>query len=266
MTTTILPNSIKTDSITDAAGSGAPNFPNGLSSTGSQLKGNNIVPTALVVATSGTVNLTNTSPQILSFTNATTVNLPSTATLSLGWTFTISNNNSVALAINTSTSAGIVSLSAGGTVTVSCINLGVNTTAAWIIQSISSQSTTPSNVNALSFTEGSWSTTTLSPAAVGGNKQLIRTTITCNYSNGNGTALTPQFVVQIKDGGTTVATRNFSHTVSSSFNGILSYTFTTVLNTPAAGGWSIVWVDSQNDGGSKTISRVTLTADVCMLW
>ena len=70
MTTTISPNDIKTDAITDASGTGAPSFPNGIKSGNGPLTlPNGSVAGTLSVATSVNVtNLSTTSPQNILFT------------------------------------------------------------------------------------------------------------------------------------------------------------------------------------------------------
>jgi len=85
-------------------------------------------------ATAGaTTTLTNTSSYYQQFTGtlAQTVQLPSTSTLAQGWTFHIVNNSTGNLSVVSSTSVSIITVPAGTTAMVTCIDITVNTLAAW---------------------------------------------------------------------------------------------------------------------------------------
>lgn len=81
----------------------------------------------------GTTTLSNTSTlyQLFTGTSTQTVDLPSTATLALGWSFHIVNNSTGNLTLRTSTAASLGTILPGTTVMATCINTGVDTAAAW---------------------------------------------------------------------------------------------------------------------------------------
>jgi hypothetical protein len=85
-------------------------------------------------ATAGaTTTLTRTSTSYQVFTGALnqTVQLPSTATLELGWTFHICNNSTGILAATTSTSVFLCTIPPLTTIMATCISVAGNTAAAW---------------------------------------------------------------------------------------------------------------------------------------
>jgi hypothetical protein len=103
--------------------------------------GSNTAPkamTALMGYTStataaGTTTLNNTSSYYQQFTGTTTqtVQLPDTSTLAQGWTFHVVNNSTGLVTVRTSTSATVIIIPSGTTAMVTCIDITVNTAAAW---------------------------------------------------------------------------------------------------------------------------------------
>lgn len=85
-------------------------------------------------ATAGTTTiLSNASSYYQQFTGTLTqtVQLPLTSTLSQGWTFHVVNNSTSNLSIVSNTSVAIITVPAGTTAMVTCIDTTVNTLAAW---------------------------------------------------------------------------------------------------------------------------------------
>lgn len=81
----------------------------------------------------GTTTLTNTSSyyQIFTGTSAQTISLPSTATLTQGWSFHIVNNSTGTLTVQTSTAVSLGTIPPGITMMPSVLDTTVNTAAAW---------------------------------------------------------------------------------------------------------------------------------------
>ena len=82
----------------------------------------------------GFTNLTNASSYYQQFTGTTTetVVLPNTATLITGWTFHIVNNSTANVTANTfANAATVLTVPAGTTAMVTCIDTASNTAAAW---------------------------------------------------------------------------------------------------------------------------------------
>lgn len=86
------------------------------------------------VTAAGVTSLTNASTYYQQFTGTTTqtVILPNTATLVQGWTFHIVNNSTANVTANTfSNTATVMTIPAGTTAMVTCIDIVANTAAAW---------------------------------------------------------------------------------------------------------------------------------------
>lgn len=85
-------------------------------------------------ATAGTTTtLSNVSSYYQQFTGTLnqTVQLPLTSTLALGWTFHIVNNSTGNLSVVSNTSVAIITIPAGTTAMATCIDITVDTLAAW---------------------------------------------------------------------------------------------------------------------------------------
>jgi hypothetical protein len=83
---------------------------------------------------SGETTLTNTSSQyqIFTGTNTQTIRLPSTATLTTGWSFHICHNGSInSISVLTSASNLVIVIPPGMSAMVTCISTAGNTPAAW---------------------------------------------------------------------------------------------------------------------------------------
>jgi hypothetical protein len=86
------------------------------------------------VTAAGVTSLTNASTYYQQFTGTTTqtVILPNTATLVQGWTFHIVNNSTGNVTTNTfSNTATVITIPAGTTAMVTCVDIVANTAAAW---------------------------------------------------------------------------------------------------------------------------------------
>jgi hypothetical protein len=86
------------------------------------------------VTAAGVTSLTNASTYYQQFTGTTTqtVILPNTATLVQGWTFHIVNNSTANVTTNTfSNTATVITIPAGTTAMVTCVDIVANTAAAW---------------------------------------------------------------------------------------------------------------------------------------
>lgn len=85
----------------------------------------------------GTTTFTNASSvyQVFVGTQSQTVQLPSTATLSPGWSFHIANNSTGVLTVNTSTSVTLGTISPGATWMTTVLTTSGNTAADWEIGS-----------------------------------------------------------------------------------------------------------------------------------
>ena len=85
------------------------------------------------VTAAGTTTLTNTSTHFQLFTGSTTqtVVLPVTSTLQTGWAFTICNNSSGTVTVNSSGGNLVISVIPGVTVMCTCIGTTLTTAADW---------------------------------------------------------------------------------------------------------------------------------------
>jgi len=85
------------------------------------------------VTAAGTTTLTNTSTHFQLFTGSTTqtVVLPVTSTLQTGWAFTICNNSSGTVTVNSSGGNLVISVIPGTTVACTCIGTTLTTAADW---------------------------------------------------------------------------------------------------------------------------------------
>ena len=85
------------------------------------------------VTAAGTTTLTNTSTHFQLFTGSTTqtVVLPVTSTLQTGWAFTICNNSSGTVTVNSSGGNLVISAISGVTVMCTCIGTTLTTAADW---------------------------------------------------------------------------------------------------------------------------------------
>lgn len=93
----------------------------------------NILGFTTTATTGGTTTLTNTSTPQHHFTgtSAQTIQLPDVTTLSLGWTFEITNNSTNILTVNSSGGNLVNTLSPGGTGMFTCIAVTGTTAASW---------------------------------------------------------------------------------------------------------------------------------------
>jgi hypothetical protein len=129
---------VRANSITNAAGTGAPDLPNGATfpSTAGASTFAGLMGYTTTATTGGTTFLTNTSTQCQVFTGTSTetVRMPDTSTLATGWTFQIFNYSSNSLFIRASSASGsfIQVLQPFATMTVTCISTAVTDSDAWV--------------------------------------------------------------------------------------------------------------------------------------
>jgi len=98
------------------------------------LSANTLIAAYATTATAGTTTTLNSSSkqqQYFTGTTTQTVALPSTAGLSLGQSFTIVNNSTGVVTVQTSTAVTIQTMAANSQVIVTVISTSVNTAAAW---------------------------------------------------------------------------------------------------------------------------------------
>lgn len=93
----------------------------------------NLMGYASTTTAGTTTTLSNVSSYYQQFTGTLnqTVQLPLTSTLALGWTFHIVNNSTGNLSVVSNTSVAIITVPAGTTAMVTCIDITLNTLAAW---------------------------------------------------------------------------------------------------------------------------------------
>lgn len=93
----------------------------------------NLLGYTSVATATGTTTLDNTSSfyQIFTGTLAQTVVLPVTSTLQTGWSFRINNSSTGALTVQSSGLNAVVTVVAGTTVYLTCINTGVTDATGW---------------------------------------------------------------------------------------------------------------------------------------
>lgn len=102
---------------------------------------------ATTVTAAGTTTLTAASAQLQYFTGTTTqtVVLPVTSTLALGWRYTVKNNSTGAVAVQSSGANSIASVAAGTSATFRVILTSGTTAASWDATTASSGSGTVTN-------------------------------------------------------------------------------------------------------------------------
>jgi hypothetical protein len=85
------------------------------------------------VTSNGTTTLTNTSTytQVFTGTSNQTLVLPSTATLAVGWSFYVVNNNSNQIVLQTSTGASLQNVQNSTNTLITCLSTADNTAASW---------------------------------------------------------------------------------------------------------------------------------------
>ncbi len=83
-------------------------------------------------------------------------------------------------------------------------------------------------------------------------------------TNTNGTSITPKITVTIKDGVTTLVSREWSATVASGFANRLSFIMSFQVTHPAAGAFTVAITDTEADGGSHawTLSASSASANI----
>ena len=94
---------------------------------------NNLFSYTTTATSASPVALTNTSTYIQYFTGtvAQTVTLPLNTTIQNGWSFHICNNSTASMTVNSNSGALVVTILAGTTAHITCIDATVNTAAAW---------------------------------------------------------------------------------------------------------------------------------------
>src|ERR1035437_7720687 len=114
----------------DISVSGSVGNANGVLAAGNLLEGYATTATA-----SGTTTLTVSSKYQQYFTGsaAQTVQMPATSTLVLGQQYMIVNNSTGLVTVNASNTSTIIILSAGASVSLTCISISVTTPSAWSI-------------------------------------------------------------------------------------------------------------------------------------
>ena len=103
---------------------------------------NNIVPSYTSTTTASQTTILNSGSTQQQLFNGTTlgqiVQMPVTSTLVNGFTYTLINNSSVGITINSSGGNVIGAIPAGKTATLICVNTGVTTAAGWYMNIASS--------------------------------------------------------------------------------------------------------------------------------
>ena len=184
---------VRANSITNAAGTGAPDFPNGATfpstagaSTLAQLTGYTVTTT-----TGGTTFLTNASTQYQLFQGGSSesVRLPDTSTLAVGWTFRIVNGSAGTLTIRSSGGFVIIGvLTPLMALVVTCVNTAVTDFGAWSYGYTDFGNITGTGSVVLSGSPNLTGTPLAPTAAVGTNTTQIATTAFVNSQVGTATA------------------------------------------------------------------------------
>jgi hypothetical protein len=161
------------------------------------------------------VLLTNTSSvyQYTTGTGTSAFSLPDTATLQLGWSYRINNANTSASYVYSSTGIQLLSIPTGGAGYISCIDITVNTAAAWRagiteIASVTGTnqmvlSTSPTIAGTLNFTGSATTAANFGTSQTTGLMTLGGTGQTGLMVIGRATTSQP---IQIGSGATTTST------------------------------------------------------------
>lgn len=172
-------------------------------------QGNWVLPSGLVstATAAGTTTLTVNSLPNQRFTGSTTqtIVMPVVTTLSVGWVTDIINDSTGTLTVNSSGGNLITTVVAGDRVTLNCVSIAADTTAAaWTVTKVSKSSGTSGGISlgtAIATTSGTSHTFTGIPAGV------KRITVMFNGVSTNGTSL-----IQIQAGSGSVTTSGYVST------------------------------------------------------
>lgn len=148
----------------------------------------------------GTTVLTNASShqQFFTGTSTQTITLPSTATLTLGWPITITNNSTGNLSVQTSTAVALGTVLPGTTMEFTCVDTAVNTAAGWDMEFTGVQTVTGTG-NLVLATSPTLVTPALGTPASG---NLANCTFPTLNQNTTGTASNVTGTVAAANGGT----------------------------------------------------------------
>ena len=148
----------------------------------------------------GTTVLTNASShqQFFTGTSTQTITLPSTATLTLGWPITITNNSTGNLSVQTSTAVALGTVLPGTTMEFTCVDTAVNTAAGWGMEFTGVQTVTGTG-NLVLATSPTLVTPALGTPASG---NLANCTFPTLNQNTTGTASNVTGTVAAANGGT----------------------------------------------------------------
>lgn len=148
----------------------------------------------------GTTVLTNASShqQFFTGTSTQTITLPSTATLTLGWPITITNNSTGNLSVQTSTAVALGTVLPGTTMEFTCVDTAVNTAAGWDTEFTGVQTVTGTG-NLVLATSPTLVTPALGTPASG---NLANCTFPTLNQNTTGTASNVTGTVAAANGGT----------------------------------------------------------------
>ena len=100
-------------------------------------------------ATPYVLTATSTPAQYFTGSTAQTVTLPSTAGLTLGQEYILTNSSTQSLSVQTSTAAAVATVPAGTTVSFTAISTGGNTAAAWTFEYVGFDTITGTGANVL---------------------------------------------------------------------------------------------------------------------
>ncbi len=184
--------------ISDETGSGALVFGTGPTMTLPII--NNYKTGYTTTATAaGTTTLTSASNKIQMFTGTTTQTLvlPVTSTLATGVQYDIHNNSTGSVTVQSSGLNTVITLAAGDTAVVTCINTALTTAAAWDVDTVSTSPTTYSAGNGLTLTGSVFSINTSITADLSTAQTFTNKTI--NLSNNTLTATSAQIASAVTD-------------------------------------------------------------------
>ena len=94
----------------------------------------------------------------------------------------------------------------------------------------------------------------------GAKRYRVSVTFYGLLSNSNGTSITPRITLAVKDGGSTLQSREWSILVASGFSDRLAFTHTFEVVNPAAGSFTIAITDTELDGGAHDWANVNVSA------
>ena len=161
-----------------------------------------LTPLTLTTASATALVLTNTSSyqqQIIGSTNQV-INLPSTATLQVGWSFLITNGTGNTVTVLTSTGASVYANTNVGTYRVWCISTANNNAASWsagvetfsfetgsgsVVRATSPSLSSPSMSSPSATGTLSFSGSTSSSASFATSQTTASTSITTNQTSGS---------------------------------------------------------------------------------